>query len=114
MSGLTMYGVSMICTDKYYKYLQMPLISDKSEQCFYVWDISVHPQNALVSVHHPLSLSLALKSSLFSKGSHRSFSTLPPTTNVTVTTPISTQEKMKLKPAPLRQMGKWKKSRPKC
>lgn len=42
-----------------------------------------------------------LNSCLLANGSHRSFSMFPPTTNVVTTTPMSTQEKMKLKPTEL-------------
>lgn len=44
---------------------------------------------------------LALKTSLVWKGSQTSFSVFPPARKMVVTTPISTQEKMKLKPTPL-------------
>lgn len=44
---------------------------------------------------------LALKSSLVWKGSHTSFSMFPPARKMMVTSPISTQEKMKLIPTPL-------------
>lgn len=44
-----------------------------------------------------------LNSSRLASGSHNSFSTLPPTTNRVVTMPISTQEKMKEKPTPLKE-----------
>lgn len=44
---------------------------------------------------------LALKTSLVWKGSHTSFSMFPPARKMMVTSPISTQEKMKLIPTPL-------------
>lgn len=44
---------------------------------------------------------LALKTSLVWKGSHKSFSMFPPARKMMVTSPISTQEKMKLIPTPL-------------
>lgn len=44
-----------------------------------------------------------LNSCRLASGSHNSFSTLPPTTNRVVTMPISTQEKMKEKPTPLKE-----------
>lgn len=50
-------------------------------------------------------LGLTLKTSLVWKGSQRSFSMFPPTRKIMVTTPISTQEKMKLNPTPLWNTG---------
>lgn len=44
---------------------------------------------------------LALKTSLVWKGSQTSFSMFPPARKMMVTSPISTQEKMKLMPTPL-------------
>lgn len=44
---------------------------------------------------------LALKTSLVWKGSQTSFSMFPPARKMMVTSPISTQEKMKLIPTPL-------------
>lgn len=44
-----------------------------------------------------------LNSCRLAKGSHISFSTLPPTTNKVVTMPISTQAKIKEKPTPLKE-----------
>lgn len=44
-----------------------------------------------------------LNSCRLASGSHNSFSTLPPTTNRAVTTPISTQEKMNENPTPLKE-----------
>lgn len=44
---------------------------------------------------------LAWKTCLVWKGSQTSFSMFPPARKMVVTTPISTQEKMKLKPTPL-------------
>lgn len=108
LAGWTRYGVSMICKHtRTHTWTARVIFLNTKPQCCPLCNTAHYTQGEVDEWQCETG---TLNSCRLARGSHSSFSVLPPTTNKVATMAISAQEKMKEKPTPLvgeDRMGTW-------